>query len=89
MNNLTKIDRFLAYRHSYEARLNRILRHRGRDFNLTYCLGIWVNSNLSSKLQEVINEKRLVFFFLAHLLSLALILFSAAFLFAFSWYFFP
>ena len=89
MNNLTIKDQFLAYRHSYEVRLNRILRHRGRDRNLTYCLGIWVNSNLSSKLQKVINEKKLVFFSLTHLLSLALILFSIAFMFAFSWYFFP
>ncbi len=89
MVNLKNMDNLLTYRQRYESHLDRILRHRGRDRNLTYCLGMWLNSSLSSKLQEIIKQKRLSIFFATHVLSLALIAFSVAFLFAFSWYFFP
>lgn len=89
MSNPTGMDDLLAYSQRYESRLQKILRYRGRDNSLTYCLGMWLDSTSSGKLQKKIRQKRLAVFFTTHLLAFGLILFSAAFLSAFAWYFFP
>jgi hypothetical protein len=82
-------NRLLLYKQHYETFLDRHLRTPGRDRDLTYCLGFWLNSAQSAKVQEIFRQKRAATFFVTHFLALTLFAFALAFYFAFAWYFFP
>lgn len=85
----SQLNRLLLYKQRYETFLDKQLRIPGRDRNLTYCLGYWLNAAQSSSLQELFRQKRGATFFVTHFLALLLLAFALAFYFAFAWYFFP